>query len=92
MKKYLVLTAVVLSLGYAVAVVVRFLGLTSINVFDVSVLIGGGTASGLVALALCDYARKPRFRARQSRGRPAATAPSSAVDPVTLWTYTTRSS
>jgi hypothetical protein len=92
MKKFLLLTTLVLSLGYAAAIVAQFSGLLSFNVFSLPTLIGSSIASGLVALACTDYSRRPRFRVRRTTERPAAPVQAVAFSQQTLWTYATRSS
>ena len=92
LKKSLLLTTFVLSLGFAAALGAQFCGLLAFNVLNLPALIGGVIASGLVALACTDYSHRPRFRVRQVRERPAAAVPPVNFNTPTLWTYATRSS
>ena len=93
MKNILIRTSIVFAIGYSAAIAVHFAGLISFNVFGLTSLIGGVIASGLVALVCSDYSRRPSFRVRSPRNAaPAAqSAQSTAQEPVTMWTYTTRS-
>ena len=94
MKTTLTVASVVFALGYAVAIAVQSAGLVSFNIFGLPVLIGGASASALVALAFSDYSRRPSFRVRKPRNTSAAPEmPANHVveDPSVMWTYTTRS-
>jgi hypothetical protein len=84
----------VFALGCSAALAARFAGLISFDAFGLPALLGGSTAFGVVGLALSDYSRRPSFRVRRShRTSTPVKAPVRPVieDPVTMWTYTTRS-
>ena len=80
--------------GYTAAIAAQIAGLISFNTLGFPALVGGLICSGLIGLALSDYARKPRFRVRRpDQAAVRAEVPTSlaARVPACDWTYTTRS-
>ena len=71
MKNPFLLASAILSTTYPAAVAGELVGVLPLGVINFPTFIGFFTASGVLALALCDYARKgPAYDASQLTRRP----------------------
>ena len=84
MKNAFIVSSLILTVAYSVAVVATTLGIVLFNLPSVSSAIGAYAALGVLAFAFRDYARQPRSEARPSLAHSPHASGRGAVHPLSL--------